>query len=275
VLPLRKDLHRVLVTGPLADSTTAWRSRYGPQRLQFVTVLAGLRKKLGPACEVRVVPGCAVVDDHYPESDVYKEPPPEAVRAGIAAAAEAAKGVEVAVVVLGETDEQCRESRSRVSLNLPGYQEELLQAVQATGVPVVLVLSNGRPLSINWAAHTFDVRTFGATGDGKTLDTGAINQAIDAAAAAGGGTVLSRRAPMRATRFTSRATSRFISIMAPRSSPPIRRRGHARRLRRTRAQRRRPVPGFRPLPLAQQPDLGRESGERLHPRTGPDFRQGV
>jgi beta-glucosidase len=152
LLPLRKDVHRVLVTGPLADSATAWRSRYGPQRLQFVTVLAGIRKKLGPACEVRIVPGCAVVDDQYPESDVYREPAPEAVRAGIAAAVEAAKGVEVAVVVLGETDEQCREARSRVSLNLPGYQEELLQAVQATGVPVVLVLSNGRPLSINWAA---------------------------------------------------------------------------------------------------------------------------
>jgi beta-glucosidase len=54
--------------------------------------------------------------------------------------------------VLGETDELCRESASRVSLDLPGHQEELLRALHATGKPVVLVLSNGRPLSVNWAA---------------------------------------------------------------------------------------------------------------------------
>jgi beta-glucosidase len=56
------------------------------------------------------------------------------------------------MAVLGETDELCRESASRISLELPGYQNELLQALHATGKPVVLVLSNGRPLSINWAA---------------------------------------------------------------------------------------------------------------------------
>ena len=73
--------------------------------------------------------------------------------AGIAAAAEAAKGMDVAIVVLGETNILCSEAHGRTSLNLPGYQEELLEAIQATGTPVVLVLSNGRPLSVNWAAR--------------------------------------------------------------------------------------------------------------------------
>lgn len=152
-LPLRREkLQRVLVTGPLADDAHGWWSRYGAQRLDFVTPLAGLRAKLGPAVEVRYAQGVAVKDENFPESDVYKEPASEKVRAGIDAAVTAARDVDVIVAVLGETDELCRESASRVSLNLPGYQEELLQALYATGKPVVLVLSNGRPLSINWAA---------------------------------------------------------------------------------------------------------------------------
>ncbi len=153
LLPLRKDLRKVLVTGPLADNAEAWANRYGPQRLKFATVLAGLRRKLGPQCEIRYEPGCAVIDDHYPDSDVLKDRPAGPVLAGIAAAVEAARGMDAAIVVLGETDEICREAHGRTSLNLPGYQEELLEAIQATGTPVVLVLSNGRPLSVNWAAR--------------------------------------------------------------------------------------------------------------------------
>jgi len=153
LLPLRADLKKVLVTGPLADNPTAWPNRYGPQHLRFTTVLAGLRHKLGPQCEIHYEPGCSVVDDHYPESDVLKDPPSDEVRVGIAAAANAAKGMDAAIVVLGETDAICSEAHGRTSLNLPGYQEELLEAIQATGTPIVLVLSNGRPLSVNWAAR--------------------------------------------------------------------------------------------------------------------------
>jgi len=153
LLPLKKDLHRVLVAGPLANNPHGWWSRYGPQKLDFVTVLDGIRQKLGPGVEVRYAEGCTVTDAAFPESDVYKEPPSESVRAGIEAAVAAAKDVDVIVAALGETDEICRESASRISLNLPGYQEELLEALQATGKPLVLVLSNGRPLSVNWAVR--------------------------------------------------------------------------------------------------------------------------
>ena len=150
-LPLPKSLKKILVTGPLADDPHAWWSRYAPQKLDFVTPLAGLRQKLGAAVEVRYAQGCAVKDDNFPESDVLKDPPSAAVRAGIDAAVAAAADVDEIIAVLGENDELCRESASRVSLELPGYQEELLEALQATGKPVVLVLSNGRPLSVNWA----------------------------------------------------------------------------------------------------------------------------
>lgn len=152
-LPLRKDLKRVLVAGPLADDPHAWWSRYGPQHLDIVTPLAGLRAKLGPGVEVRHERGVAVKDDRFPASDLWKTAPSAAVRAGIDAAVQAAHDVDVIIAVLGETDALCRESAGRTSLDLPGHQEDLLQALHATGKPVVLVLSNGRPLSVNWAGE--------------------------------------------------------------------------------------------------------------------------
>lgn len=153
-LPLdRAKLKRVLVAGPLADDPHAWWSRYGAQRLDFVTPLAGLRAKLGESVEVRYAKGVEAKDADWPASDVLKDPPTAAVRAGIAEAAAAARDVDVIVAVLGETDELCRESSSRISLALPGYQQELLEALHATGKPLVLVLSNGRPLSVVWSAR--------------------------------------------------------------------------------------------------------------------------
>jgi len=73
-------------------------------------------------------------------------------RAGIAAAVAAAQDVDLIIAVLGEIEDISQESHSRTSLDLPGNQEDLLRALEATGKPVVLVLSNGRPLSVNWAA---------------------------------------------------------------------------------------------------------------------------
>jgi beta-glucosidase len=151
-LPLSKTLNTIAVIGPMADNADAWRSRYGPQRLDFVTVLAGVRKKIGAQAQVLFEKGVDLVDENYPESDVLKAPPSEKVRAGIEAAVKAASHAQTVILVLGESDALCRESASRISLNLPGYQEELLEAVQAVGKPVVLVLTSGRPLSVNWAA---------------------------------------------------------------------------------------------------------------------------
>src|SRR6185312_6446758 len=117
-----------------------------------VTPLAAIRTKLGAGVEVVYQQGSPVIDERFPESDVYREPPSEKTRAQIAAAVAAAKDVDVVVAVLGEVEEISQESASRISLDLPGNQEDLLEALQATGKPLVLVLSNGRPLSINWAA---------------------------------------------------------------------------------------------------------------------------
>ncbi len=152
LLPLSRSTKKVLVAGPLADDLRAWWCRYGPQRLDFVTPLAGIRSKLGANAEVRYVKGVDARDANWPESDIYKEGMPPEVRAGIAAAVKAAAGVDVILLAVGEPEELSRESRSRISLDLPGYQEELLRALHATGVPLVVIVSSGRPLSLNFAA---------------------------------------------------------------------------------------------------------------------------
>jgi beta-glucosidase len=152
MLPLKKDFKRVLVTGPLADNPHGWWSRYGPQKLNFVTPLAAIRGKLGSGVEVVYQEGCPVIDERFPESDVFREPPSDKVKADIASAVAAARDVDVIVAVLGEVEAISQESASRISLDLPGNQQDLLEALHGTGKPLVLVLSNGRPLSVNWAA---------------------------------------------------------------------------------------------------------------------------
>jgi len=72
--------------------------------------------------------------------------------AGFSAAVTAARQAKVAIVVLGERGDMSGEAASRSSLGLPGVQEQLLEAVAATGTPVVLVLMNGRPLILEWAS---------------------------------------------------------------------------------------------------------------------------
>ena len=77
----------------------------------------------------------------------------EDAEAAFQTAVETARGADLVIMVLGENADMAGELASRGSLDLPGRQEELLKAVRALGKPVVLVLLNGRPLSINWAAE--------------------------------------------------------------------------------------------------------------------------
>jgi beta-glucosidase len=78
---------------------------------------------------------------------------PEQAEAALHQAVETARGADVVIAVMGELANMSGEAASRASLDLPGRQEELLKALVALGKPVVLVLVNGRPLSINWAAE--------------------------------------------------------------------------------------------------------------------------
>jgi beta-glucosidase len=115
-----------------------------------VSVFEGIIEKLGPLVEVKYTKGCDVVDSHFPESEIISYPPGEKEIAEINKAKELAKISDVAIVVLGEDEKIVGESKSRTSLDLPGYQLELVKAVYETGTPTIVVLINGRPLTINW-----------------------------------------------------------------------------------------------------------------------------
>jgi beta-glucosidase len=91
-----------------------------------------------------------VTSEHWPQIEVLPEPLNEKEKDEIAKAVDATKKSDVAVVVLGDGVNTVGETASRTSLDLPGRQLELVQAVYATGKPTIVVLLNGRPISINW-----------------------------------------------------------------------------------------------------------------------------
>jgi beta-glucosidase len=150
VLPFNKQLKSIAVIGPNADDDSTARYRYGPSAVNGVTVLEGIRKKLGDTVKINYAKGCEITDAHWPETEVLPEPLTKAEEAEISLAVSAAEHSDVAVVVLGDSMSTVGESASRTSLDLPGHQLALVQAVQATGKPTVVVLINGRPMSINW-----------------------------------------------------------------------------------------------------------------------------
>lgn len=151
LLPLdASSLGKVLVTGPLADETNFMISRYGPNGLDCISMLHGIRDYLG-ADRVVYEKGCDVFDQNWPETEIIPEPLTAEEEAGIERAVKAAQDVDVIIACLGEDDRTTGEGRSRTSLDFPGRQQLLLERLVATGKPVVLVLANGQPLTINWA----------------------------------------------------------------------------------------------------------------------------
>jgi beta-glucosidase len=126
LLPLAKSTKRIAVIGPNAGV-----ARYGDyedeKNGERISILEGIRDLL-PAATVTFDPG-----------------------SNIPAAVETAAGADVAILALGERQGISGEGFDRSCLDLPGNQEQLLEAVAGTGKPVVLVLENGRPLTIGWA----------------------------------------------------------------------------------------------------------------------------
>ena len=176
-LPLRKDVRAVAVVGPLADDPRAIIGSWsGDGRAQdSLTLLAGIRAKVSP--RTRVIHEKGVAIEGRGVLGNYDAPPPNPSAAGgtnvaaageidparlattptavdsIAQAVRAARDADAVVVAVGETADMSGEAASRTSLDLPGRQLELLQAIHQTGKPYAVVLMNGRPLSINWVAE--------------------------------------------------------------------------------------------------------------------------
>jgi beta-glucosidase len=149
LLPLPGTVRSVAVIGPNADNSLNLLGDYAPQVvLQHVaTVLDGIKGKVSSTTKVVYVQGCGVNDQD---------------RSGFAKAVQAAKSASVAVLVLGEQARREDEGQPPptdgegydvATLDLTGAQEDLVRTIQATGTPTVLVLINGRPLSLRWEAE--------------------------------------------------------------------------------------------------------------------------
>src|SRR5215216_1467342 len=139
-LPLSKSVGSIAVIGPMADDRRAplgWWAGDGKEE-NTVTPLAGIKAKVSAQTKVGYAKGCDVLGDST---------------AGFAEAVDLAKASDVAVVFVGEIADMVGEAASRSSLDLPGRQLELVQAIHATGKPTIVVLVNGRPLSIGWIVN--------------------------------------------------------------------------------------------------------------------------
>jgi beta-glucosidase len=152
-LPLSKEVKKVAVIGPNANEVQNLVCRYGPANAPIITIYEGIKSYL-PNAEVGYAKGCEIIDKYFPESELYTVPLDAGEQQQLDEAVALAKKSEVAVLVLGGNEKTVREEFSRSNLNLAGRQQQLLEAVYATGTPVVLLLIDGRAETINWANAT-------------------------------------------------------------------------------------------------------------------------
>ncbi len=160
LLPLDKArVSSVAVIGPLADSKRDIRGSwsFADDKNSAVSVLEGIRAKAGSSVKVEYAPGVEL-------ARVYQSPfvivqgarpapwPETQKQAEFEKAVSLARSSDVVILVLGEHEEMSGEAASRSTIDLPGRQLELLKTISALGKPLVLVLINGRPLDISWAA---------------------------------------------------------------------------------------------------------------------------
>lgn len=164
-LPLAKGVRKVAVIGTLAaaaqDMEGGWtvEGLFGDSKSHPVSVADGIRNKLGPRAQIEVVSGPALLrkyPDMIDEILGKKQPPipsAEEVKLWQEKAVAAARRADLVIAVMGEAANMSGEASSRATLDLPGNQEQTLEAVAATGKPIVLVLVSGRPLDIVWASE--------------------------------------------------------------------------------------------------------------------------
>ncbi len=151
LLPLKKDLKSIAVIGPDAENLMNQLGDYSPKKVlqHVISISEGIKTKAGAQTKVVAVRGCGVLGDD---------------KSGFAEATRAAKGADVAIVVVGENQGQNDvdeekdtptdgEGHDVASLDLTGVQEDLVRAVYETGTPTIVVLVNGRPLSTRWTAE--------------------------------------------------------------------------------------------------------------------------
>jgi len=152
LLPLSPKLKRIAVIGPLAaDKDTplgGWRAQALPE--SAVSLLEGIKAAAGPATKIVYVVGAPLLakPGDFPYEVVFNTTD----RSGFSAAVSAARSADLVIMAVGETAIQTGEGRSQADPGLKGLQEELLREVYAANPRIVVVLMNGRPLTLPWVA---------------------------------------------------------------------------------------------------------------------------
>lgn len=160
ILPINKDIKSIALIGPNCDDVQAqlgdW--SFGARSLDhpevptldyhpdydtspIVTVLEGIKRRAGSTIKVNYDKGCHILDEE---------------KHSINNAVEVAMNSDIIIAAVGDTNVLNGEIRDRVHLNLTGAQQKLLEALKATGKPLVVLLINGRPLTIPWIKENAD-----------------------------------------------------------------------------------------------------------------------
>ncbi|HTD93056.1 MAG TPA: glycoside hydrolase family 3 N-terminal domain-containing protein [Chitinophagaceae bacterium] len=141
VLPLSKSNGKIAFIGPLVKEVKQnlgfWSIEMPDDSSYIVSQWQGMKNKLGSETRLSYAFGCGIEDTS---------------RAGFAEAVAVAQQADVVVLSVGERRDMSGEAKSRSNIHLPGVQEELIKAIQATGKPVVVLINAGRPLIFNWTA---------------------------------------------------------------------------------------------------------------------------
>ena len=141
LLPIKKDIKTIALIGPFvktkSDNLGFWSYDWPDDTARIVSLWDGVKSRLAAGANLLYANGCGIKDTS---------------RAGFAEAVTAATQSDIVIIAIGEARDMTGEAKSRSSLQLPGVQEELIKAIAATGKPVVVLISAGRPLVFNWTA---------------------------------------------------------------------------------------------------------------------------
>jgi beta-glucosidase len=139
LLPLSKQTKTIALIGPFvkakADNLGFWSYDWPDDTARIVSLWQGVESKLAAGTKMLYAKGCDIKDTS---------------RNGFAEAVEAAMQSDVVIITVGEARDMTGEAKSKSIIRLPGVQEELVKAIAATGKPVVVLMSAGRPLVFNW-----------------------------------------------------------------------------------------------------------------------------
>ncbi|MBS1662508.1 MAG: glycoside hydrolase family 3 C-terminal domain-containing protein, partial [Bacteroidetes bacterium] len=141
LLPLSKTTKAIALIGPfikaVRDNLGFWSYDWPDDSSRIVSTWDGVKSKVSADTKLLYAKGCGIKDTS---------------KAGFAEAVAIASQADVVVLQVGEARDNSGEAKSRSSIRLPGVQEELIQAIQATGKPLVVMINAGRPLVFNWTA---------------------------------------------------------------------------------------------------------------------------